>query len=79
MAPLFRPARGPEALSPPGDTAPSSSCFTDDATRPLSEGAKLKYTVANPAIAASSATMTMVAGDASRSRFALLFTSSSLT
>jgi hypothetical protein len=45
----------------------------------LSEGAKLKYTVANPAIAASSATMKMVAGDASRSRFTLLFTSSSLT
>ena len=78
MAPLFRPANGPEA-APPAGAAPPSSCFTDDATRPLSEGAKLKYTVANPAIAASSAAMKMVAGDASRSRFSLLFTSSSLT
>jgi len=43
----------------------------------LSDGAKLKYTVPNPAIAASNAAMMMVAGDASRSRFALLFTSSS--
>jgi len=35
--------------------------------------------VANPAIAANDAAMSMVAGDASRSRFTLLFTSSSLT
>ena len=45
----------------------------------MSEGAKLKYTVANPAIAANDAAMRMVAGDASRSRFALLFTSSTFT
>ena len=43
------------------------------------KGAKTNSTVANPAIAANDAAMSMVAGDASRSRFALLFTSSSLT
>jgi hypothetical protein len=50
---------------------PPSSCFTDVATRPLSEGAKLKYTVANPAIAANDAAMRMVAGDASPLRLSI--------
>ena len=47
IGPLFRPARGPLAVPCPDDPDPESS------VSPLSEGAKLTYTVPNPAIAAT--------------------------
>jgi hypothetical protein len=45
---------------------------------PLSEGARLKYTVANPAIAAITAMIAYLAGDAACLLLFVEFTSSSL-
>jgi hypothetical protein len=53
MAPLLSPASGLAARPSPVAEGPTAGAGTVSPERPLSEGAKLKYTVPNPAIAAT--------------------------
>jgi hypothetical protein len=78
MAPVFSPLSG---LSP-ADPAVSGAGAPDVSGAlaglvPLSEGARLKYTVPNPAIAAMSSTIAYLAGDAACLLLFVEFTPSS--
>jgi hypothetical protein len=75
MSPVFRPLSG---LVPPL-AAPVLSAVegADAGPEPLSEGAKSKYTVPNPAIAAIAAAIKYLSGDAACLRLLEAFTSSS--
>src|SRR6185312_5224772 len=70
IAPLLRPASGLEPAPSPGVAASPAlsdgAAAMDPSVGPLSEGAKLTYTVANPAIAASNPPTRNMAGGAAR-------------